>query len=72
MSNSLPKKAGKATSLSEEERREKIRMGLLLKKECDNKALAVVEKLLDPTDREWLRTSVRTITHWAEMDLVVF
>jgi len=32
-------------------------MGLLLKKECDNKALAVVEKLLDPTDREWLRTS---------------
>jgi len=59
MANSIPKKAVKAgkVSLSEDERREKIRQGLLLKKECDSKALAVVEKLLDPTDREWFRSS---------------
>jgi len=44
-------------SMSEEERREKIRQGLILKKECDRKALAVVEKLLDPVDREWFRSA---------------
>ena len=46
-------------SMSEDERREKIRQGLILKKECDRKALAVVEKLLDPVDREWFRSAVR-------------
>ena len=27
----------------------------MLKKECDKKALEIVEKLLDPVDREWFR-----------------
>ena len=34
-------------------------MGLLLKKECDAKALQIVERLLDPVDREWFRSAVR-------------
>ena len=52
------------TGLTEEERREKIRTGLLKKKECDAKALKAVERLLDPVDPEWFREVVsRTITN---------
>lgn len=55
------KKAAGSTKqpvLSEAERREKIRLGLMKKKECDAQALTVVERLLDPVDRDWFRKAV--------------
>ncbi len=59
------KKASPATKdkkrMSEEEKQDMIRMGLIKKKECESAAVRVVERLCDPkVDREWLRESVRT------------
>ena len=40
-------------------RMEKIKLGLIRKKECEQKALAIVERLLETEiDREWLRDAV--------------
>jgi hypothetical protein len=47
------------TAVSEEERRNMVLLGVKKKKECEAKALNVVEKLADPgVDREWLRDAV--------------
>lgn len=46
-------------TLSEAERREKIALGLRKKKECEAKALRIVERLIEETiEPEWFRDAV--------------
>ena len=50
-------KAKKKPKLTEEEKRERVREALLRKKEFENRALGLVEQLLEPgITREWLVT----------------
>ena len=64
-SKKAPRKKGgnagaKVKGMTEEEKRAAIRVGLARKKECERKALEVVERLIEPgVDKEWLRNSVR-------------
>ena len=53
---------GKGKGMSEEEKRAAIRAGLARKKECERRALGIVERMIETgVDREWLRNSVRTV-----------
>ena len=52
---------GKGKGMSEEEKRAAIRAGLARKKECEKRALGIVERMIETeVDREWLRNSVWT------------
>ena len=54
---------GKGKGMSEEEKRAAIRAGLARKKECEKRALGIVERMIETeVDREWLRSSVGTLT----------
>ena len=54
---------GKGKGMSEEEKRAAIRAGLARKKECERRALGIVERMIETgVDREWLRNSVGRLT----------
>ena len=58
---------GKGKGMSEEEKRAAIRAGLARKKECERRALGIVERMIETgVDREWLRTSVGNSPQGAE------
>ena len=51
---------GKGKGMSEDEKRAAIRAGLARKKECEKRALGIVERMIETgVDKEWLRSSVR-------------
>ena len=52
---------GKRKGMSEEEKRAAIREGLARKKECERRALGIVERMIDTgVEKEWLRNSVKS------------
>ena len=60
------KSAGKG--MSEDEKREAIRAGLVRKKGCEKRALDIVERMIETgVDKEWLRDSVRN-SPWFSTD----
>jgi hypothetical protein len=61
------------TAVSEEERRNMVLLGVKKKKECEAKALNVVEKLADPgVDREWLRDAVCLSGSYGEIPIYIY
>lgn len=73
-SKKIPKKSGggerygKGKGMSEEEKRAAIRAGLARKKECEKRALGIVERMIETgVDKEWLRNSVRC-SSWLSSD----
>ena len=59
---------GKGKGMSEEEKRAAIRAGLARKKECEKRALGIVERMIETgVDKEWLRNSVRC-SSWLSSD----
>ena len=69
--NRIPRKRGggggesgrKGKGMSEDEKRAAIRAGLARKKECEKKALGIVERMIETgVDKEWLRSSVRNLS----------
>ena len=65
------RKESDSKSISEQERREKIRQGLLLKKECESKALGIVQALLlETVDKEQFREAGMFLNESYYNDLV--